>query len=122
MGVNDRQPDLSHELANPAGRGPANPAINPTIHPGIEAPGEHYFNQLSGELDNVETQEDEIFGVHVPTSVPGVPSEVLIPRNAWQDKDAYDRQARDLASRFTKNFAQYADQVDAEIREAGPKA
>ena len=40
MGVNDRQPDLSHELANPAGRGPANPAINPTIHPGIEAPGD----------------------------------------------------------------------------------
>ena len=76
---------------------------------------------LNDDLDNVETEEDEIFGVHVPTSVPGVPSDVLIPRNAWHDKDAYDRQARDLAQRFKTNFEKYADQVDSDIRDAGPK-
>jgi phosphoenolpyruvate carboxykinase (ATP) len=76
---------------------------------------------LDGKLDHVETQEDEIFGVHVPVSVPGVPDEVLMPRNAWQDKDAYDRTARDLAQRFNKNFEQYAEQVDENIRNAGPK-
>ena len=76
---------------------------------------------LSGQLDGVETQEDPIFGVHIPTSVPGVPPDVLVPRNTWDDKDAYDRTARDLAQRFNKNFEQYADQVDREIRDAGPK-
>jgi phosphoenolpyruvate carboxykinase (ATP) len=76
---------------------------------------------LAGELDDVETQEDEIFGVHIPTSVPGVPSEVLVPRNAWADKDEYDRTARDLARQFNGNFEKYEDQVDEEIRNAGPK-
>jgi phosphoenolpyruvate carboxykinase (ATP) len=76
---------------------------------------------LGGALDNVEYQEDPIFGVSVPTEVPGVPSEVLIPSNAWSDRDAYDQAARKLAARFHENFAQYADDVDAEIREAGPR-
>ena len=76
---------------------------------------------LEGKLDNVETQEDPIFGVHVPTSVPNVPDEVLVPRNAWKDKEAYDRTARDLAERFNRNFEKYADSVDKEIAAAGPK-
>jgi phosphoenolpyruvate carboxykinase (ATP) len=76
---------------------------------------------LEGHLDSVEFQEDPIFGVQVPTSVPGVPSDVLIPSNAWSDKQAYDESARRLAQRFQENFAQYADDVDASIREAGPR-
>ncbi|MGN6500982.1 MAG: hypothetical protein ACTHKM_12645, partial [Tsuneonella sp.] len=64
MGVNERQPDLDHQIANPAGRGPASPAINPAIHPGIEAPGESYFNQISTELDDkgfLVTSTEELF-------------------------------------------------------------
>lgn len=76
---------------------------------------------LNGDLDDIETQEDAVFGVHVPTSVPGVPSEVLVPRNAWQDKDEYDRQALTLAQRFNRTFEQYADEVDPQIRGAGPR-
>src|SRR5699024_9860939 len=38
---------------------------------------------LEGELDNVNTVQDEIFGLNIPEHVPGVPDEVLIPRNAW---------------------------------------
>lgn len=76
---------------------------------------------LSGELDNVETTEDPIFGLHIPTAVPGVPSEVLNPRNTWSDKAAYDAKATDLAQRFTQNFEKYADRAGAELRAAGPK-
>jgi phosphoenolpyruvate carboxykinase (ATP) len=76
---------------------------------------------LGGVLNDASYQQDPIFGISVPTEVPGVPSEVLIPSNAWSDREAYDQAARKLAARFHENFAQYADDVDAEIREAGPR-
>jgi phosphoenolpyruvate carboxykinase (ATP) len=76
---------------------------------------------LSGALDQVETVGDPNFGVRVPLHCPGVPEEVLQPRNTWSDPDAYDRQARELAVRFSRNFAQFADEVSPEIREAGPR-
>jgi len=51
---------------------------------------------------------------------PGVPEEVLEPRNTWNDKGAYDIQARKLAQQFADNFVQYADDVSDEVRAAGP--
>ncbi len=75
---------------------------------------------LSGELANVETTPDPVFGVHVPVHCPGVPDEVLNPRNTWTDKKAYDAAARDLAHRFQKNFAKYEDYVTDEVKAAGP--
>jgi phosphoenolpyruvate carboxykinase (ATP) len=45
---------------------------------------------------------------------------VLVPSNTWASKDEYDRAARSLAEQFVSNFAQYADDVDAEIVKAGP--
>jgi phosphoenolpyruvate carboxykinase (ATP) len=75
---------------------------------------------ISGDLDNVEMVTDPIFGLHSPTSCPDVPSEVLIPRNTWADKEAYDRQAQDLAARFKKNFQQFSLPSD-EVRKAGPR-
>jgi phosphoenolpyruvate carboxykinase (ATP) len=76
---------------------------------------------LSGALKNVAYQEDPNFGIQVPTEVPGVPSEVLVPSNAWSDREAYDRAASKLAARFHENFEIYADEVAAEIRDAGPR-
>ncbi len=76
---------------------------------------------LDGSLAQVETQEDPVFGLHVPVSCPGVPSEVLWPRNTWADKDAYDRAAQNLAQRFKDNFTKFADQVSEEVRNAGPR-
>ncbi|HEX8230336.1 MAG TPA: phosphoenolpyruvate carboxykinase [Chloroflexia bacterium] len=76
---------------------------------------------LDGSLAQVPTVTDPIFGLQVPTSCPGVPSEVLTPRNTWQDKDAYDQAARNLAQRFKDNFNKFADQVTDEVRNAGPR-
>src|SRR5207249_4576535 len=75
---------------------------------------------ISGALDNVEMVTDPIFGLHSPKSCPDVPSEILIPRNTWSDKEAYDRQAADLAARFKKNFQQFTILSD-DVRKAGPK-
>ena len=76
---------------------------------------------LNGSLAQVETHQDPIFGIHVPTICPGVPSEVLWPKNTWADPSAYDEAARNLARRFQENFAKFQDQVTAEVRNAGPK-
>jgi phosphoenolpyruvate carboxykinase (ATP) len=75
---------------------------------------------ISGALDNVEMVTDPTFGLHSPTSCPGLPRELLIPRNTWSDKEAYDRQAADLAARFKKNFTQFTLPSE-EVRNAGPR-
>jgi phosphoenolpyruvate carboxykinase (ATP) len=75
---------------------------------------------LSGLLEKVEFTTEPAFGLSIPVSCPEVPSEILNPRNAWADKQAYDRTAADLAGRFEANFANF-DASD-EIRAAGPKA
>ena len=66
------------------------------------------------------TVQDPIFGLQVPTSCPGVPAEVLNPRNTWKDKAAYDAKAGDLAEKFKKNFEQFAGSVTQAVRDAGP--
>lgn len=76
---------------------------------------------LNGSLAKVETRPDPTFGIGVPVRCPGVPDEVLSPRNTWSDKDAYDAAAANLAKRFQENFARFADQVPAEVRDAGPR-
>ncbi|MBA2275723.1 MAG: phosphoenolpyruvate carboxykinase (ATP) [Chloroflexi bacterium] len=76
---------------------------------------------LDGRLDGVPTRTDPIFGVEVPTSCPGVPDEVLQPRDTWPDPEAYDRQAQKLAGMFVENFRQFQDGVTGGIRSAGPK-
>jgi phosphoenolpyruvate carboxykinase (ATP) len=76
---------------------------------------------LSGALDKVKYEEDPIFGVAVPTSVPGVPSDVLRPRSTWTDPAAYDEKARELAHMFAENFEDYSDGVSDAVRAAGPR-
>jgi phosphoenolpyruvate carboxykinase (ATP) len=57
----------------------------------------------------------------IPTECPGVPSEVLNPRNTWTDQAAYDEKARYLGGLFVKNFEKYADGVSPEILAAAPR-
>lgn len=75
---------------------------------------------LAGELDGVPYVEDPIFKVAIPTSCPNVPSEVLIPKNAWADKDAYDQKALWLAREFVKRFKTFEQFATDEIKAAAP--
>jgi len=59
---------------------------------------------LRGDLDNVEYEQHPILGLQMPTSCPDVPSEILNPRNTWEDKEAYDAAANKLVGMFRKNF------------------
>jgi phosphoenolpyruvate carboxykinase (ATP) len=59
---------------------------------------------LSGDLNDVEYSYDPLFHVDIPKTCPGVPSEILFPKNTWADKDAYSRQAKMLAEKFSAAF------------------
>jgi phosphoenolpyruvate carboxykinase (ATP) len=62
---------------------------------------------LNGSLDQVEYVKDPIFGLEVPTTCPDVPDAVLMPRNTWADKTAYDNQAKKLFDMFEENYKVY---------------
>ena len=75
---------------------------------------------LTGEIEQAEFVADPIFGIEVPTSCEGVPAEILWPKNTWQDKAAYDEQAKNLAKSFIDNMNKISGVAD-EIKAAGPK-
>lgn len=75
---------------------------------------------MNGDLDNVEYVPHASFGVLKPQTCPGVPSEVLNPRETWADKEAYDKKASELAQLFINNFEKYAAQASEEILSAAP--
>jgi phosphoenolpyruvate carboxykinase (ATP) len=76
---------------------------------------------LAGRLAGVATTTDPVFGLAVPTACPGVPAELLKPRDTWPDKAAYDAQARRLAELFRENFRKFEAQAPEAVRAAGPR-
>ncbi|MBL0172960.1 MAG: phosphoenolpyruvate carboxykinase (ATP) [Gemmatimonadaceae bacterium] len=76
---------------------------------------------LDGSLHSAGTMTDPVFGLQLPTSIDGVPSDVLDPRRTWSDGAAYDAQAHQLAEMFRENIKKFGDAVPANILAAGPK-
>lgn len=75
---------------------------------------------LNGELDNVAYRAHPVFCIEMPQECPGVPPEVLNPRETWSDKGLYDKKANELAALFVKNFLKYADYANDEIMAGAP--
>ncbi len=75
---------------------------------------------LEGLLDQVEFEQHEIFGLHMPKECPNVPDEVLNPKQTWADQEAYDKKAMTLAKSFKDNFKQFEDYANEEIINGGP--
>lgn len=76
---------------------------------------------LNGELDDVAYTAEPFFGLRVPTTINGVPDEILLPRQTWADKEDYDCKARELAAMFKRNFATFEDRATPEVIQAGPQ-
>jgi phosphoenolpyruvate carboxykinase (ATP) len=74
---------------------------------------------LSGELAKAEFIADGKFGLMIPEECEGVLSEMLRPRDMWQDKAAYDATASKLISLFTENFKKFEAKVGPDIVKAG---
>ena len=76
---------------------------------------------LKGELDDVAYDTLPIFDLKFPKTCPGVPSEIMNPRDTWDDKNAYDVKIDGLVAAFNKNFEMYESNVSEEILAAAPK-
>lgn len=72
-----------------------------------------------GKLENAEYRKFDIFNFQVPTSVPGVPDDILWPSETWEDKDAFNVELRKLAEKFIENFQKYEDETPREVIEKG---
>ncbi len=77
---------------------------------------------LDGSLAQVEFVQDPFFGLMMPKSLPGIPAEVLNPRESWADKAAYDATAAKLVSLFEENFHTFAGVVGDDVKAAAVRA
>ena len=73
---------------------------------------------ISGDLELGEFVKDEMFGLSIPTSVTGVPSEILAPVNTWESAEAYNEKAQGLKNQFIENFKKFGSE-SAAIAEKG---
>jgi phosphoenolpyruvate carboxykinase (ATP) len=77
---------------------------------------------LDGSLTKMAFTKEPYFGLSIPTQVPGIPDEVLNPRQAWADKAAYDRAAQGLIKRFEENFAGFEATVGDDVKAVAIRA
>ena len=77
---------------------------------------------LDGSILKSDTKKIPYFDFEVPTSLPGVDPKILDPRDTYADKNVWEEKAKDLASRFTKNFVKYETNAAGKaLVKAGPK-
>lgn len=76
---------------------------------------------LAGTLANSEMEEHAVFGLFMPKVCPNVPSEILNPKNTWENKENYDQKVNELAKAFLANFKQFEEFADESIIQALPK-
>lgn len=77
---------------------------------------------LDGSIEDTDTKEIPYFNLEVPTSLPGVDSNILDPRDTYQDATEWDKRAKDLAQLFVSNFEKYTDNEEGQLLvAAGPK-
>ncbi len=77
---------------------------------------------LDGSIEKAETKNIPIFNFEVPTELPGVDTNILDPRNTYADASQWEEKAKDLASRFNKNFAKYeGNEAGKALVSAGPQ-
>lgn len=73
---------------------------------------------IKDKFRNIEFYEHEIFKLFIPSECPNVPSEILSPRDLWENKDEYDKKALELAENFRENFKKFKN-VSKDIENAG---
>ena len=77
---------------------------------------------LDGSILKADTKVIPYFNLAVPTALPGVQTEILDPRDTYQDKAEWERKAQDLSARFVKNFVKYTgNEAGKALVKAGPQ-
>ncbi|HZH54370.1 MAG TPA: phosphoenolpyruvate carboxykinase (ATP), partial [Sphingobacteriaceae bacterium] len=75
---------------------------------------------LAGDFQEVDFNKHPIFGLHYPTSCPGLPDNILDPISLWDNKEAYFSQANQLAKLFIENFSKFEDGISEDVRAESP--
>ncbi|KAI8389255.1 phosphoenolpyruvate carboxykinase [ATP] [Blakeslea trispora] len=76
----------------------------------------------NGSLSQGDFETYEVFGLSIPTSVQGVPDEILHPKKAWQGPpEEFEKLLYDVADMFVNNFKTFQDEASPETCQAGPK-
>ena len=77
---------------------------------------------LDGSILKAETKKIPMFDFEVPTSLPNVNPAILDPRDTYANASEWEEKAKDLASRFIKNFSKYTtNEAGKALVAAGPK-
>ena len=77
---------------------------------------------LSGAIKNAPTKKIPYFDFEVPTQLEGVDTKILDPRDTYANVNDWEIKAKDLASRFEKNFRKYTtNEAGKALVAAGPK-
>ena len=77
---------------------------------------------LDGSIDKAPTKVIPFFNFVVPTELPGVDPKILDPRDTYECACQWEEKAKDLASRFIKNFAKFTgNEAGKALVAAGPK-
>lgn len=76
---------------------------------------------LNGDLEKVGYEKHNVFGIAIPKTCPGVPADILNPRNTWTSKEDYDQKANYLADSFIKNFEKFSEFANEEILAGAPR-
>ncbi|GLX82780.1 phosphoenolpyruvate carboxykinase (ATP) [Thalassotalea eurytherma] len=64
---------------------------------------------LDGSIENAEMVELPLFNLQVPTALHDCDSNILDPRNTYQDAADWESKAKGLAGRFVNNFEKFTD-------------
>ena len=77
---------------------------------------------LDGSIDKAPTKKIPYFNFEVPTELPGVATDILDPRDTYACSCQWDEKAKDLASRFIKNFTKFTTNEEGKaLVAAGPQ-
>ena len=77
---------------------------------------------LNGDILKAPTKKIPYFNIEVPTELPGVDTNILDPRDTYADASEWETKAKDLASRFIKNFSKYeGNEAGKALVSAGPQ-
>ena len=77
---------------------------------------------LNGSIEKSTFIHDDLFNLDIPTKIDDCPDDILNPRDTWNDKNAYDEQAKKLAKMFKDNFDKKYPHMPDSIKNAGPRA
>jgi len=76
---------------------------------------------LDGSINDCEFDTTKTFGLQVPKILGDISPDILNPRNAWADKDEFDKTRDELARMFIKNYDRYKDGGNVDYSSYGPK-